>query len=118
SLQHRVEVGRLIAGEEPLALAADIFIPPRIAEPPTVLYCLPGGALTRGYYHLQASVGSDSDGARDDFSFAAWMSSQGLIVVTIDPIGIGGSSRPRDGFEVTPDVLVRANVRAVESIRQ
>jgi alpha-beta hydrolase superfamily lysophospholipase len=46
------------------------------------------------------------------------MTSQGFIVVTVDPIGIGGSSRPRDGFELTPDVLVEANVRAVESIRQ
>jgi pimeloyl-ACP methyl ester carboxylesterase len=117
-LQHRVDVGTLIAGEEPLAVATDVFIPPRIAGPPTVLCCLPGGALTRGYYHLQASSGSEADGGRGDFSFAAWMTSQGFIVVTIDPIGIGGSSRPRDGFELTPDVLVAANVRAVESIRE
>jgi pimeloyl-ACP methyl ester carboxylesterase len=117
-LQHRVEVGALIPGEEPLAVAADVFIPQRLAEPPMALCCLPGGALTRGYYHLQASGGSETNRGLDDFSFAAWMTSQGFIVVTIDPIGIGGSSRPRDGFELTPDVLVAGNVRAVESIRQ
>jgi pimeloyl-ACP methyl ester carboxylesterase len=117
-LQHLVEVGALIPGEAPLAVAADVFIPPRVAGPPTVLCCLPGGALTRGYYNVEASGGSQTNGGHDDFSFAAWMTSQGFIVVTLDPIGIGGSSRPRDGFELTPDVLVAANVRAVESIRQ
>jgi pimeloyl-ACP methyl ester carboxylesterase len=117
-LQHLVDVGTLIPGEERLTVAADVFIPQHLAGPPTVLCCLPGGALTRGYYHLQASGGSQTNGGQDDFSFAACMTSQGFIVVTIDPIGIGGSSRPRDGFELTPDVLVAANVRAVESIRQ
>jgi pimeloyl-ACP methyl ester carboxylesterase len=117
-LQHRVDVGSLILGEGSLAVATDVFIPPRLAEPPTVLCCLPGGALTRGYYHLQASGGSEASGGRDDFSFAAWMSSQGSIVVTVDPLGVGASSRPRDGFELTPDVLVAANVRAIDSIRQ
>jgi pimeloyl-ACP methyl ester carboxylesterase len=117
-LQRRVEVGTLIPGDEPLAVEADVFIPPRLVGPPTVLCCLPGGALTRDYYHLQASRGSQTNGGHDDFSFAAWMTSQGFIVVTVDPLGIGGSSRPRDGFELTPDVLVAANVRALESIRQ
>jgi len=124
-LEHRVDVGALIPGEEPLAAAADVFIPPSLVEPPTVVCCLPGGALTRGYYHLQASGGflqagggPEVIGGRDDFSFAAWMTSQGFIVVTLDPIGVGGSSRPRDGFELTPAVLVAANMRAVERIRQ
>jgi hypothetical protein len=60
-LQHLVDAGTLIPGEKPLAVAADVFIPRRVAEPPTVLCCLPGGALTRGYYHLQASGGSQTN---------------------------------------------------------
>lgn len=123
-LQLRVEVGRLLAGEEPLAVAAEVFIPLRLAQPPTALFCLPGGGLTRGYYHLQADTAASSRSSapesprgRADFSFAVWMSSQGFIVITLDPLGVGGSSRPRDGFELTPDVLVAGSARAVENIR-
>jgi len=105
-------VGELLPGEGSLEVAADIFFPSRLCSPPTALFCLPGGALTRAYFNLLAQ------GPESDFSFAAHMVAAGFIVVTLDPLGVGGSTRPRDGFELTPDILTRANAIAVERIRR
>src|SRR5262249_50430940 len=52
-VRRRVEVGELLPGEGALSIAADVYMPPRLRSPPTALFCLPGGALTRGYYDLQ-----------------------------------------------------------------
>jgi pimeloyl-ACP methyl ester carboxylesterase len=111
---HRIDVGELLPGEGSLSVAADIFLPQRLRASPVALFCLPGGALARGYYHLEPDPGLDPGG---DFSFTAWMVSRGFIVVTLDPLGSGGSSRPRDGFELTPEVITTAHALAVDSIR-
>ena len=104
----RIEVGALLPGEGPLSVSADVFLPERPCSPPAALFCLPGGALARGYYDLRAE---------GDFSFAAHLSARGFIVVSLDPLGVGGSSRPRDGFALTPEVLVRAQALAIDAIR-
>jgi alpha-beta hydrolase superfamily lysophospholipase len=108
-----IEVGELLPGEGSLKIAADVFLPERPRAPAVALFCLPGGALTRAYYHLEVDdPGYDAAG----FSFAAWMATNGFIVITLDHLGTGGSSRPRDGFALTPDVLVTAQALAVDSI--
>ena len=112
-VERRIEVGELLPGDGALSVAADIFLPPRPRMPPVALFCLPGGALGKGYYHLEPGPGHDGE----DCSFAAWMVSHGFIVVTLDHLGSGASSRPRDGFELTPDVITAAHTIAVDSIR-
>lgn len=114
--QRWIEVGELLPGEGALSVAVDIYRPPRLRSPPTALFCLPGGALTRGYYDLQPDQSPESAQAADDFSFARSLAARGFIVVTLDLLGVGGSSRPRDGFELTPDVLTKANAVAVDRI--
>jgi pimeloyl-ACP methyl ester carboxylesterase len=106
-LERRVEVGQLLTGEAPLSVAADIFLPPRMRSPAVALFCLPGGAVAKGYFALEP----------DDFSFAARMTEAGFIVVSLDHLGSGASSTPQDGFELTPDVLTAANALAVDAIR-
>ncbi len=56
-LARRIEVGELLPGEGPLSVAADIYLPAQIPAQPTALYCLPGGAMSRGYFDLQARRG-------------------------------------------------------------
>jgi pimeloyl-ACP methyl ester carboxylesterase len=106
-VERRVEVGELLAGQGPLTVAADIFLPPRMRFPAVALFCLPGGAVAKGYFALEP----------DDFSFAARMAGAGFIVVSLDHLGSGASSIPQDGFELTPDVLTAANALAVDAIR-
>jgi pimeloyl-ACP methyl ester carboxylesterase len=106
-VERRVEVGELLSGEGCLVMAADIFLPPRMRSPPVALFCLPGGAVAKGYFSLNPG----------DFSFAAWMATAGFIVVSLDHLGTGASSIPRDGLELTPDVLAEASAHAVDTIR-
>ena len=115
-MERRVEVGELLPGEGALSVQADIYRPPRLRSPPTALFCLPGGALTRGYYDLQSDPAPEPAHSAAGFSFARSLSARGFIVVTLDPLGVGGSSRPRNGFELTPDVLTEANAVAVDRI--
>lgn len=126
-VQRQVEVGTPLAGEGALSVAADLYMPPRLRSPSAALFCLPGGALTRRYYDLRPDRDPRSDHGLPpdppaelipaaDFSFAVSMVARGFIVVTLDLLGVGGSSRPRDGFELTPDVLVKANAVAVDTI--
>lgn len=117
--QYAVEVDGIIAGESGLRIAARIFLPPRerLGTAPIALFCLPGGGLNSSYFHLEldaAEAGADAD----RFSFAAQMAARGFITVAIDHLGIGASSRPRDGFALTPDAMVEANGRASEQIMQ
>lgn len=107
-LSRRIEVGELLPGEGALTIAADIFLPARLRASPAVLFCLPGGAMNRGYFDLQGE---------GDFSFAAHLTSRGFIVASLDHLGIGDSRRPQDGFELTPDVLTHANAIAMDAIR-
>jgi alpha-beta hydrolase superfamily lysophospholipase len=107
-VHRRIELGTLVPNEHSLAIAADIFLPVQVAVPPLVLFCLPGGGMNRHYFHLPGEGG---------FSFAEHLTAQGFIVVTLDHLGVGDSSRPQDGFALTPDLLARANAHAVEVIR-
>ena len=107
-LQRRIEVGELVPGEGVLSIADDVFLPPSLPAAPVALFCLPGGGMNRAYFNLQADGG---------FSFAAHMVARGFIVVTLDHLGVGDSSRPQDGFALTPDVLAEANGIAVDAIR-
>jgi alpha-beta hydrolase superfamily lysophospholipase len=108
TIHRRIEVGALFPGEDSLAIAADIFLPRAVADPPTALFCLPGGGMNRHYFHLIAEGG---------FSFAESLTAQGFIVVTLDHLGVGDSGRPRDGFALTPDLLAQANAQAMDVIR-
>lgn len=77
---------------------------------PRVLFCLPGGGNTRGYFDLRVE-------ADNSFSFAEAMAGRGHIVVLIDHLGIGGSSQPEDGYLLHPSVLAEAAVAAIDGIK-
>jgi len=110
-IRRRIEVGELLPGEGPLAVAIDASLPASksLSALPVVFFCLPGGGLNSGYYDLQ--VKGDAR-----FSFAASMAAHGMITVAMDPLGIGASSRPRDGFNLTPDLIARAHALACERV--
>lgn len=107
--RHRIGIGAPIAGEGALEIAAQLFAPaqPRSEQ---VFFCLPGGSLNGDYFNLQPDDGDAT------FSFAAQMAARGFITVTVDHLGIGGSSRPADGYALTPDVLAAANAQAMATL--
>lgn len=116
TLSRKIHVGTLIKDEEPLEVAVDIFIPAQPAKPAIVYFCLPGSGQTKDYFHLD--VRTEDDVAHSiDFSFARQMAARGAITVSIDHLGVGRSSRPLDGFALTPDIMVAAIAHVVDTLK-
>ena len=92
-------------------VAAEIYAPEPdwLGLPSVAFFCLPGGGMNRNYFDLV--LGDD-----ESYSFARHMVGEGCIVVAIDPLGVGKSTRPQDGFSLTPDILAEANAVAVARI--
>ncbi len=102
----RLDVSAALPDEAPLEIAATAVVPGRGAHR-AVLACLPGGFLSRRYYDLEI------DGDRR-FSFAEHMAGLGYATLALDPLGVGESSRPEDGWRLDVDALARANQLALE----
>ncbi len=88
-------------------IAVELFWPTslRLARSAKLLVCLPGGGMNRRYF----DIGGDDPGG---FSFARHMAAKGYVVACVDHLGIGESTRPTDGFILTPDLLAAANGNA------
>lgn len=102
----RVPVPDAIPGERELALACDSFARDGDDAPPALLFCFPGGGVHRGYF----------DFAAPRRSFARALAAHGFPVATIDSLGWGESTRPRDGFALVPETIARANAHAIDAL--
>lgn len=111
----RVDVGPISetapADDPSCEIAIDLHLPATLADRPMLLVCLPGGGVTRRYFDLDL-------GAERDFSFARAMTAAGHVVCAMDPVGVGDSTRPADGFAVTVEVQARLSHRALEQVRR
>ena len=103
----RVDAGVSLPGEGALELAVEVIAPRRPL--PIAFVCLPGGAMTRRYFDLEAP-GDDS------YSFARQMAARGFISVLVDHLGVGESSRPADSYVLTADLLSCANGYVTEQV--
>jgi len=97
-------------GEERLHIAAEVFAPASLASPPLAMVCLPGGGMNRRYYDLQADD--------DSFSFARQMTARGFVVVVLEHLGVGDSSRPADSYALTAERITQANGEATAAVLQ
>jgi pimeloyl-ACP methyl ester carboxylesterase len=93
-------------------IAADVFAPSSSSGvvAPAVLFCFPGGGMSRRYYDIPVPPGAGS------YSMARHIAGRGFVVVTVDHIGVGESSRPDDGYTLTPPVVADASVYAVTEL--
>ncbi len=112
SIIRHVDSGLSLPGENRLQLAVEVRWPDRtqFPQPSIALVCLPGGGMNRRFFDLIPADGGT------DFSFAEQMRARGFIVILVDHLGVGDSSRPRDVFSLTPEVLTQTNQHAVEYI--
>jgi pimeloyl-ACP methyl ester carboxylesterase len=110
-IKRKIEIGAPLPGEGLMEIAGDLYLPREsLTGEPTVLFCLPGGGVNKGYFDLA--------GRREDnvYSFAQEMTLRGFIVVTFDPLGVGESSRPKDGFALTSDAVMHCQAFAMERV--
>ncbi|MBW2270712.1 MAG: hypothetical protein JRH16_19275 [Deltaproteobacteria bacterium] len=106
----RVDVSEAVDLDGCLEVAVDVVLPPREAlrAPATLLFCLPGGFLTRRYFDL----GDPSDPVECTYSFAEHMAGLGYAVAALDHVGVGDSSKPErleDGYSLGVDEIARSN---------
>lgn len=107
-LQLRIPSGISLPGEGVLEVAVRVYRPAQAK--PVALVCLAGGNMNSRYFDLVSPEGDES------YSFARAMTAQGFIVVALDYLGLGASSKPADGHALTPDLLIRANTQAVGEV--
>jgi pimeloyl-ACP methyl ester carboxylesterase len=109
-----IDTGLELPGEGALRVAADVRLPAQVGASPLVLVCLPGGGMNRRYWdlHPPAEAGAD-DGS---FSFAEQMTRRGFVVVALDHLGVGDSSRPEDGHLLSAELVTQANTAATAKL--
>jgi pimeloyl-ACP methyl ester carboxylesterase len=83
-----------------------VFPPAGVNGSVPLLFCLPGGSYSKAYWHLEVP-------GRTGYSFAEHMASRGMLVLAVDHIGTGDSSRHPRAIELTPDVVAGANEAAL-----
>jgi pimeloyl-ACP methyl ester carboxylesterase len=111
----RVDVAARLGLAGPLEIAATVHFPPptTLRDPPLVIFALPGGGYSRGYYdmHFDGHTG---------YSEAQFHLERGCIFVGCDPIGVGQSTLPEPAsitFELlaaTFDAAAREIVARIE----
>ena len=113
TIQLHADAGVTLAGESALQLAAEVWAPGDLEADAqaTALVCLPGGGMTRRYFDLPVA-GDDGE----TFSFARQMVARGFIVILIDHLGIGESSRPADGYALNAEIVAKANAHVTAHI--
>jgi pimeloyl-ACP methyl ester carboxylesterase len=119
SLQNYIPVRFDITDQIPsltgkLEIAGWLFVPCSLAneKPHALLFCLPGGSYTKAYYHLLVE-GYPAEA----YSFAHFMAERGFLVLAIDHLGVGESTRPDNDLAITMEVIAAANALVVEKVR-
>ena len=104
-----------VSGDAPpgaRTLRGDLFHPPAasLGDPPALLVCLPGGGMSRRYFDLEAPGDAS-------YSMARRLAARGFVVATLDPLGVGESDAPDDGWTLAPEALARVHASACEQLR-
>ena len=74
--------------------------------------------MNRRYFDLQPPPLAGVDQVGDDsYSFAAQMTARGFIVAALDHLGLGDSSKPEDGWQLTAELLTQANATATAELQ-
>ncbi len=76
------------------------------SEGPIVVFCFPGGGMSRRYFDLPIP----------GYSFAAHLSSLGYPTVIVDHPGVGESDTPDDPWSLTPEVVADVDAAAVMAV--
>jgi pimeloyl-ACP methyl ester carboxylesterase len=89
-------------------ICGDIFLPDELAPiRQVVLFCFPGGGVTRGYFNIPGAT---------SFSFVRAMTARGFVCATFDHPGTGESSVPGDGFALDGAAIAAAGAEAVRYV--
>ena len=105
-----VDVTEACALGRPLHIVATVFLPPpdRLAQRQAVVFAMPGGGYSRGYYDMRFP-------GHSGYSQAEHHVARGLVFVSIDHLGVGDST-PEVCDELRIEDIAPANDVAVRKI--
>jgi len=110
-MTHMDEVETVVVRVPVVALGEAHMIAARIykirdTSPAKAVFCFPGGTYNKSYYDMPCDKG-------ENYSLARTLAGAGNIVICLDHLGVGESTRPVDGHAVTRSVLADAGAAAV-----
>lgn len=106
-----LDVSAVVPLDEPVLVAASVHLPASGIEPRAVLICWPGGSYARAYWDMHIPE-------RPGYSFADHMTAAGFVVLAADHLGVGASSKPRDGDRVNFETMSAAAASFVVQVRR
>ncbi|WP_460588846.1 alpha/beta hydrolase [Haliea atlantica] len=95
-----IDVAEAVGLTGPVRLVGELF--PPLGAPKALVVCLPGGGCNRHYFDLRVQLD-------ETYSLARTLARAGMLVLSIDHLGVGESSRPRNGYSVTIERVVTGN---------
>jgi pimeloyl-ACP methyl ester carboxylesterase len=106
------DVSAVVPEEGHYETAAWLFAPPAeaIARPLTLIVAVPGGGYSKAYYHMRIP-------GNPGYSFGEYMAEKGFPVLALDHIGVGESTRLRDGDLIDLELMAACIDEAVRQIR-
>jgi alpha-beta hydrolase superfamily lysophospholipase len=106
----RVDVSDRLRLAGPVEIAATVFLPeePALSDPPIVIFGVPGGGYSRGYYDMHFP-------GHDGYSQAEYHTLRGVVFVACDPVGVGDSTL-LEPAEITFELLAASHDAAVREI--
>lgn len=105
-----LDAGVALPGESALHIAATIWWPTPPQAIHAALVCLAGGGMNSHYFDLRPVGGDES------FSFAVQMTQRGYVVIALDHLATGESSKPLDAYALIPELIAQANQNATAEI--
>ena len=106
----RIDVADRLRRAGPLEIAATVYLPEPAAlvSPPVVIFGVPGGGYSRGYFDMHFS-------GHQGYSEAEYHTTHGFIFVACDPVGVGDSTL-LEPAQITFELLAACHDAAVREI--
>jgi pimeloyl-ACP methyl ester carboxylesterase len=96
------------AAGSPASVVATVFMPEQLGPAPTVMFALPGGGYSRGYFDLHFA-------GHSGYSQAEHHVARGIVFVAMDHLGVGESSTEAND-DLVIEAIAAANDQAVREI--
>ncbi len=86
-IELKVDVSSSVDLPAPLEIAATAYLPDpaKLASPPLVIFAVPGGGYSRGYFDMHFA-------GREGYSEAEYHTARGAIFIACDHLGVGDST--------------------------
>lgn len=111
TLDLRIDVSSCLGTGSPIVIAVTVFLPDpaSVTTPPIVIFGVPGGGYSRGYFDMHFP-------GHGGYSEAEYHTDHGFIFVACDPVGVGDSTLVEPSDDITFEMLAATYDGAVREV--